>query len=170
VKWLKYIAGALVALAGGGAVFWLLMVGPRMYDQEHIRAYQAEFPPMPEGVVPVEDPGTAIPSAEAAAGLACPVADTPANRERGRVYYQYYCVACHGEKGDGAGPVGQSYLPVPADLRSPKIQAYADGRLLRAILTGTGHEPVLEYNVNPEHRWYLVLYTRTFAPPAQGKP
>ena len=89
------------------------------------------------------------------------MADTAADRARGKVYYDYYCVFCHGDKGDGNGPVGESYVPVPADLRAAKIQAYADGELLRAMLVGTGHEPVLGRVVHPEHRWYLVLYVRS---------
>lgn len=168
-KKLLILAGALAAVAGSIVVTWLLMVGPRMYDQEHIRAFQAEFPPMPEGVVPLEGTGFAVPSAEEAQALKNPLADTPENGARGKVYYEYYCVSCHGDRGDGAGPVGESFVPVPADLHQVKIQAYADGRLLRAMLLGTGHEPVLGYTVNPEHRWYLVLYTRTFARPVQGK-
>ena len=36
--------------------------------------------------------------------------------------------------------------------------------IIRAMLAGTGHEPVLNRVVLPDHRWYLVLYTRQFLP------
>ena len=44
-------------------------------------------------------------------------------RDRGRVYYNYYCVFCHGDNGQGDGPVGYSYMPAPTDLHAPKIVA-----------------------------------------------
>jgi hypothetical protein len=39
--------------------------------------------------------------------------------------------------------------------------------LLRMMLTGAGHEPVLGYTVLPEHRWYLVLFLRSLATPVK---
>jgi len=38
----------------------------------------------------------------------------------------------------------------------------SDGEILYAMLTGTGHEPVLQRVVPPPYRWYLVLYVRQF--------
>jgi hypothetical protein len=93
--------------------------------------------------------------------LTNPLQPTPTILGAGKIYYSYYCVFCHGESGAGDGPVGHSYVPPPADLRSPRVAAYGDGRLLQAMLRGVGHEPVLERVVAPEHRWPLVLYVRT---------
>lgn len=160
----------LIPIAAAATVFvsvciYLMMTGPRMYDQPHVRAFQATVPPMPAGVVPVEDTAFRAPSAEEARGLKNPLPDTPDNRARGQTYYAYYCVYCHGDKGDGNGPVGESYVPVPADLRTARVRAMADGELLRASLVGTGHEPVLGRVVHPDHRWYLMLYVRSLAHP-----
>jgi len=94
-----------------------------------------------------------------------PLPATPENLARGRVYYTYYCVFCHGELGSGDGPVGQSYLPRPADLRSRHTAALKDGELVQALVTGTGHAPVLERIVPPEYRWYLALQVRALATP-----
>jgi len=153
------LALAVVGLAVAG---YLLFVGPRMYQQPHLRAFQAELPPMPPGVVPVADPLPKLPSAEEARTLANPVPDTAESRTRGKVYYEYYCVFCHGAKGDGNSPVGESYVPKPADLRTAKVRAYSDGQYLRAMLTGVGHDPVLERTVNPDHWWRLVRYAQVF--------
>ena len=147
----------------------LIMIGPEMKSQPNIRAYQARVPLPPAGVVPVE-PTAGMPSSAEAAALQNPLRATTENLARGKMYYQYYCLACHGEAADGNGPVGQSFLPPPADLRSAKLQSLKDGELLRAMLTGVGHQPaitppvrtsVLEYTALPEHRWYLVLYIRS---------
>jgi uncharacterized protein YneF (UPF0154 family) len=164
-KWiiLFIVLGVIV-----GVFTSLIMIGPEMKSQPNIRAYQARVPLPPAGVVPVEPAAGLLSPAEAAA-LQNPLRATPENLARGRTYYQYYCLACHGEAADGNGPVGQSFLPPPTDLRSAKIQDLKDGELLRAMLTGVGHQPVtavpartpvLEYTVLPEHRWYLVLYMR----------
>ena len=157
---------AALAVVGSGIAVYLMMTGPRMYDQPHVRSFQAALPPMPAGAVPVSDPVFRMPTAAQARDMKNPLADTPANRAHGKTYYDYYCVACHGDAGDGNGPVGQSYVPVPTDLRAAKVRAYGDGQLLRAMLAGTGHEPVLAGVVHPEHRWYLVLYVRSLGQPA----
>ena len=48
------------------------------------------------------------------------------------------------------------------------MQALSDGQLFQAMLTGPGHQPVLERVVPPEHRPYLVLYVRQYATGAGG--
>jgi len=164
-RWFLRIAIIVVAAAGAAVVSYLLFVGPRMYDQPHVRAFQAVMPPTPPGAVPLLEPIPAMPSAEEAKMLTNPLAPTPENVARGKVYYEYYCTFCHGERGDGAGPVGESYVPVSADLRATRIQSYPDGQLLRAMLAGAGHEPVMNGTVRESHRWYLVLYVRSFKQP-----
>lgn len=141
------------------AVFaYVLFKGPRMTVQHHFRDYQRVAPPPPPGTVSVTQ--VAPPTATESAALKNPLQPTPPNLAAGKVYYQYYCVFCHGETGAGNGPVGQSYIPVPTDLRLAKVGSYGDGELLRRMLTGIGHEPVLERVVPPEHRWHLMLYVR----------
>ncbi|HBG05670.1 MAG: cytochrome C [Geobacteraceae bacterium GWC2_58_44] len=141
------------------AIFgYVLYNGPRMTVQHHFREFQKEMPPRVVGTVTVRRPD---PSAAESAALKNPLPSSIVNLNRGKVYYQYYCVFCHGDTGAGNGPVGQSYIPVPADLRTEKITRYGDGDLLRSMLTGVGHEPVLERVVPQEHRWYLVLFVRS---------
>ncbi|WP_413558930.1 c-type cytochrome [Bdellovibrio sp. HCB209] len=43
-------------------------------------------------------------------------AQTPARLEAGKALYQKNCLACHGEKGDGAGPAGKMMKPKPRDF------------------------------------------------------
>jgi hypothetical protein len=160
----------LVGLAVVSAMGFVLLTAPRMRIQPSIRTYQTAVPPLPAGVIPVEQPVVALPSEEDALTWTNPVTATPENSARGKVYYQYYCIFCHGEQGRGDGPVGQSYVPIPADLSAQKIQAYSDGQLLRAMLSGIGHEPVLERVVPPEHRGYLVHYVRSLLSPAPEAP
>lgn len=159
MKW--FLTG--VALVGLGVLvyFSIMFTGPRMQVQEHIRPYQRVMPLPPDGMVPAEPDTYRVPSSQEASGMKNPVPDAQNSRDRGRVYYNYYCVFCHGENGQGDGPVGYSYMPAPADLHAPRVLQLSDGDLLRAILLGVGHEPVLPRVVVPEHRWYLVAYVRS---------
>ena len=139
---------------------FVLYEGPRMRVQHNIRDFQMTLPNIPAGTQAVQPPDR-LPSAPQAAQLSNPLAKNAENLARARVYYSYYCVFCHGGSGSGDGPVGQAYIPRPADLRCGTVAGYRDGELLRAMLTGVGHEPVLERVVAPEHRWYLVLFVRS---------
>ena len=143
-------------------VLYLMFSGPRMKVQAHIRAYEMPMPLPPALIVPVGG-APSLPTPAEAAALTNPLPETAADRARGKVYYEYYCIFCHGETGRGDGPVGLSYVPAPTDLQSPAVQSASDGELLRKMLLGTGHEPVLERIVPPQHRWYLVLYVRSLA-------
>nr|WP_246545566.1 cytochrome C [Pelotalea chapellei] len=143
----------LVVLIGLYAV--VLYNGPRMRVQQHIRAFQAILPAVPPGTVTTDWPDANRPV------LQIPVTGSMSGLERGRVYYHYYCVFCHGEKGDGRGPVGQSYVPVPANLTELRIRQYNDTELLRAMLTGNGHEPVLKRVVDPQHVRDLAVFVRS---------
>jgi hypothetical protein len=149
--------GIALAVIAFGVFSYLLFTGPRMRTQINIRPFQAQMPVIPKGAVPVVDAFEALPDSN----QANPLAKTPENYARGKVYYGYYCVFCHGESGAGDGPVGYSYVPVPTDLRTKKVKSLSDGQLLRAMLAGVGHEPVLERVVPSEHRWYLELYVRS---------
>lgn len=143
------------------AVF-LPSCGPRMYDQPSLRTYKQQLPPMPSGTTPTK--GRAVTLAFKASKVQKnPVAVTKTNIHNGRIFYGYYCLMCHGEKGDGNGPVGQSYTPKPTDLSSPAVTKLSDGQLYSAMLTGVGHEPVMIDTVLPNHRWTLVLYVRTLS-------
>ncbi|MHB1458658.1 MAG: c-type cytochrome [Armatimonadota bacterium] len=81
----------------------------------------------------------------------------------GRIFYGYYCRMCHGVQGDGNGPVGESYVPKPADLSQPAIRKLTDDELTRRMLHGRGHDPVMEQTVPLERRKPIVEYVRTLS-------
>jgi mono/diheme cytochrome c family protein len=128
---------------------------PRMRHQPNIRAYETVMRLPPLGSVPISRPEAAPALSTAAAG---------------RLYYRYYCVFCHGENGDGNGPVGQSYVPKPTDLRRAKIQSYSDDDLRQAMLTGKGHAPVLESIIPRAYYGALVAYVRSLGRTEASSP
>jgi len=150
------VGGLLVA----GGFTYVIYTGPKMKVQPHIRTYQAVAPPLPPGSVPVQVPTRLD---DSAAQLAGPVSATPSDLANGKTYYTYYCVFCHGEKGDGLGAVGESWDPAPADLRTVRVRQMSRPQLLKSMLTGVGHDPVLEMVVHPRFRRELVLYVAALA-------
>ncbi|MDO8588176.1 MAG: cytochrome C [Armatimonadota bacterium] len=134
-----------------------------MNIQRSIKPYEIQMPRQPVGSVPTTGTLQTL-TAQQSKLAKSPVPPTAVNLANGKIYYGYYCLMCHGEKGDGDGPVGQSYVPKPTDLSSQAIAAMNDGELYRRMLSGTGHDPVMSQTVLPEHRWPLVMYLRSFTP------
>ena len=155
--------GIAIAFIAAAIAASLLFIGPRMKEQQHLLPYQDSTCPAPEGSVPVEGAG-AWPEADSIAATRI----VPPTAAAGKVYYGYYCEFCHGEKGDGNGPVGESYVPRPADLRAEVIRHLSDSALIKAMLGGPGHSverngtlrPVLARNIPPGDLPALVKYVR----------
>lgn len=132
-----------------------------MRVQPSIQPYEQKMPDAPVGTVPTRGSIDAI-TLEQSRLPRNPLPDKPVYVRNGRIFYGYYCQMCHGAVGDGNGPVGESYIPQPADLSSPQVQNLPDGQLYLRMLTGVGHEPVMIQTVPQEQRWPLVMYVRTF--------
>jgi len=161
----NFLAFVAIVLAGGGVVagsvfLFFFFTAPRMKEQIHIRAYQTVAFSPPRGSVPARKAVTVEDSARDLAGGA---PATAAELQNGQTFYTYYCVFCHGERGDGIAAVGASYDPAPADLRTARVRAMQPAQLLKAMLTGVGHEPVLEMVVHPQYRRALALYVHALA-------
>jgi len=135
--------------------------GPRMRNQISIQPYEQKMPIMPKGTVPVTGRLETASALESQSSKLSGSA-TPTTISDGRIYYGYYCAMCHGEKGDGNGPVGESYIPKPANLGSPTVAGMSDGQLLNSMIHGVGHDPVMNQTVLPAHRRPLIAYIRTF--------
>lgn len=165
----RIVIVAWCALIGSAVLSYCFFTGPHMKLQANWRPYRFARPAAPEGTSPAAPPRDTVPVAALATDWSVPP-PTPQALARGRVYYGYYCLACHGAKGDGAGPVGESYDPQPADLRRPPLAALSDRELLGKMLTGVGHEPALESVIPMEHRPWLVTYVRSLAQATNAVP
>ncbi len=132
----------------------------RMKDQESVRTYEAQFPEMPEGSIPITG-GEAVLKNSKPESLRNPLPYTQEVVQNGKTAYGYFCVMCHGEKADGRGTVGQSFAPLPADLNSPYVQEQADGPLFYKISFGFKRHPPLADTVAVEDRWAILHYIRS---------
>ncbi len=131
----------------------------RMYDQESVRTYETEIPDMPEGTLPVKG-GTEALKKAAPGTLRNPLPRNEDILDQGKEAYQYFCIQCHGPLADGHGTVGQSFAPLPANLRDKSVQGQSDGELFVKIGLGFRRHPPLATTVSEEDRWALVHFIR----------
>ena len=135
----------------------------RMWETPAIWPHEQPIPPMAEGIVPFSG-GEAMLRFSAEADLKPPYNKvTDEIIAAGKVLYGYYCIQCHGKYFDGRGTVGQSFNPLPTDIRSPEVQKMTAGKLFKNISYGTpdGRQPPLDTTITPEDRWYLIAFIQS---------
>jgi mono/diheme cytochrome c family protein len=131
-----------------------------MRDDEAVQAYNQEFPQMPKKTIPV-DGGVWVEREANPMELVNPVPDNSRMVAFGSERYQFYCVQCHGPKLDGNGTVGQSFAPLPANLKSSKVQDLTDGEIFYQIRFGFNRHPPLYATVSDDETWAIVRYVRS---------
>ena len=100
-------------------------------------------------------------------------ATSSADLRAGQRLYQKWCMNCHGEHGDGAGPSANFLRPRPRDFRQGlfKIRTTKSGQIpsdqdLFNVITkgmpGTAM-PAWENTLAEAERWQLVPYLKTFS-------
>lgn len=131
-----------------------------MRDDEAVQAYNEQFPQMPKKSIPV-DGGVWIEREANPMELVNPLADSPETVARGLERYRFYCVQCHGPMLDGAGTVGQSFAPLPANLKSSQVQDQTDGEIFYKIRLGFNRHPPLYSTITKDETWAVVRYVRS---------
>ena len=85
---------------------------------------------------------------------------------QGKDLYTKYCQHCHGEAGDGQGPVAKKYGGV-ANLKS--VADKTEGHIYHVITMGKGRMWAHGSQILPKDRWKIVTYVNTlrgYTPPA----
>ena len=87
--------------------------------------------------------------------------------KKGKELYTYMCQHCHGEKGDGNGPMVASgaYAGVPAYTDRATL---SDGQIFYSIYYGKGAMGSHSSQLNKKEIWTLVHYVRKFQNAAYG--
>ena len=135
----------------------------RMRETPAVRPLEDPLLKMEAGIVPVSG-GEAIYRATAAADLISPLDIAQPNvLTRGKSVYLTYCAQCHGYNYDGQGTVGQSFQPLPADLRSSQVQSKLDGELFKSVSYGIpgGRQPALHTTITVEDRWHVIALVKS---------
>jgi mono/diheme cytochrome c family protein len=135
----------------------------RMWETPAVRPH--EDPPLstPAGTVP-QDGGEEIFQALRAEDLKSPIAlSDPAQIQMGKILYSKFCAQCHGKNYDGNGTVGQSFHPLPTDLKSAKVQSLSEGAFFKEISYGLpdGRQPPLATTIDPLDRWRIIAYVKS---------
>ncbi len=78
----------------------------------------------------------------------------------GQKYFETNCMVCHGQKGDGKGPVGLKMPNHPPALTTDKIKGWADGQVYQVITMGQGTMGPYASHIPQKYRWQVVNYIR----------
>jgi mono/diheme cytochrome c family protein len=135
----------------------------RMWETPAVRPL--EDPPLVIGgmSVPFHD-GEEIFKATPSEALRSPFSvKDPDTLKLGKTLYFTYCAQCHGKNYDGNGTVGQSFMPLPTDLQSTKVQSLWEGAMFKEISYGIpgGRQPALATTIDPPDRWRIIAYVQS---------
>jgi mono/diheme cytochrome c family protein len=135
----------------------------RMRETPAVRPYEEPMLIKEAGLVPING-GEAIFRVSAGTDLQAPFDMTQSSAiARGKAVYLIYCAQCHGHNYDGKGTVGQSFAPLPTDLRSAKVQDSPAGVLFKNVSYGIpgGRQPPLHATITVDDRWRVVGYVKS---------
>lgn len=136
----------------------------RMRETPAVRPYEKPLLAMDSGAVSMIDPEARYRVVDGR-HLRSPVASgNAAAVERGGVVYATFCRQCHGIEYDGNGTVGQSFSPLPADLKSARVQDEPDGILFQHISYGAGpgsRQPPLATTIRIADRWDVIAFIKS---------
>jgi len=127
-------------------------------------AGSAPAPAVPADAAPPEAPAPKVDWAQ----VPNPVRANDASIERGRKLYlgKALCVLCHGEQGDGFGPLRRQFNPYPNAFLEPDWQdGFSDGQIMGVMREGkygTGMVPFVPDFITEAEAWDVINYVRTF--------
>jgi len=135
----------------------------RMRETPAVRPYETPMLIMEAGLVPFSgsELGYRVARSE---DIKSPLSMTdPQIIQAGKSVYETYCAQCHGRNHDGKGTVGQSFYPLPADLRSTMARSRSEGALFKEISYGKpgGRQPALATTVSVAQRWQVIAYIKS---------
>jgi mono/diheme cytochrome c family protein len=79
--------------------------------------------------------------------------------EDGKVLYVKFCAHCHGETGQGDGPVNNALKGV-ANLTTGSVKDATPGHIFHVITWGKGRMGAHDSQLNQEERWKIVSYVK----------
>jgi uncharacterized membrane protein len=98
--------------------------------------------------------------------LSNPIRANKENIKAGEKLYNTYCALCHGTKGYGDGPAGQTLNPSPSNIASAVCMPMAaDSYLFWTIAEGGKNRntamPSFKESLSKEDIWKIILYVRS---------
>lgn len=99
-------------------------------------------------------------AARAGAELQNPYRANAQTLEEGKALYQTYCMVCHGQSGQGDGPISDK-IPHPPSYLSQRVLQFQPGRIFHVITRGTKKMPSYATQLSASERWKVVTYVHT---------
>ncbi len=101
-----------------------------------------------------------------------PLPQTESVLRNGKDLFKRSCVACHGAKGMGNGPVAEETKmdPKPRNFTNPEFQRLrTDGELFWVLKHGSHNTEMMrmDFFFTDEELWRLISYIRSLAPPKE---
>jgi len=112
---------------------------------------------IPRGFRPFRYAATPEDALRAGRELLNPVPRSTDSLERGRALYETFCAVCHGEHGQGDGPLVPR-IPNPPSYTSARVRMMAPGEIFHVISRGSGRMPSYAAQIPYDERWFVVLY------------
>jgi len=161
-----YLMLILVGLLPGSG--WTLPWSEDMRDQPSVKPQESQVHKNPASVPvtgsepfpPPQDISELVQARLEAGKLRNPVPATGRSINRGKVLYDRHCAVCHGDQGQGDGPVGKKYIPDPMNLTIDYVQIQPDGQLFYTISHGSIAMPFYRDTIPIADRWHLINYIK----------
>jgi cytochrome c553 len=140
-----------------------------MYRGPEVQPY-AEAPRVtPADTIPVHGGEPPMSLEQATIKMHNPLQPTPENLAKGKEQFTTYCAPCHGESGQGNGPVAHILAKPPKNLIAGTSKDLPDGYIYGAIRDGVLSMPSYAEEMPAEQRWQVVMYLRSMQS-AAAKP
>ncbi|HRH67598.1 MAG TPA: cytochrome c [Bacteroidia bacterium] len=102
---------------------------------------------------------------QAGAELKNPLAKTEIHMAEGKLLYQNYCLICHGDKGQGDGPVVQRNGPKPPAYNSDLLKNLPEGKMFHTTQYGKNMMGSHASQLTATQRWKIIMYVQTMQSP-----
>jgi mono/diheme cytochrome c family protein len=141
-----------------------------MYRGPEVQPF-AESPRVtPADTIPVHGGEPPMTLEQATVQMHNPLQPTAENLAKGKDQFNTYCAPCHGESGQGNGPVAHLLAKRPDNLIAGTSKYVPDGYIYGAIRDGILTMPSYAQEVPPDQRWQVVMYLRSMQSAAAAKP
>jgi mono/diheme cytochrome c family protein len=98
---------------------------------------------------------------DAAKAIKMPIPYTEQSLKEGKAFYGIFCDHCHGEKGDGNGPmVSKGVYPVTPPSYAGAAKDLTPGEIYHTIMYGKGAMGSHASQIVEEKRWKIVQYVQ----------
>jgi mono/diheme cytochrome c family protein len=150
------VALALVIAAGGVIAF------PWSHDLDNQISIKPQESPVAPPEFSVPTTGREFPKDRALeAAFKNPVPADAASLVHGDSLFHTYCTPCHGQRGEGAGPVVRKGFMPPPPLTGSMTRARSDGYIYSYLRRGgLVAMPPYDFALRPHDAWDVVNYVR----------